>query len=74
MGGVQKGKILSRRKRQIIGCSVAVPCDEGFGDCDTDDECIGDLKCSPPFNTGADLCFCPTSACNVVSGIYLKFC
>ena len=63
---IQKGKILSRQKRQIIGCSNAVPCDEGFGDCDNDSDCIGDLECNLPMGqTGMDLCYCPSSACNV---------
>ena len=66
---IRKGKILSRQKRQFIDCSSAGPCVEGQGDCDTDSDCLGDLLCSLPLNSGMDVCYCPTSSCNGVPGM-----
>ena len=72
---IQKGKILSRQKRSIIGsCAAVGPCVEGQGDCDIDSDCLGELTCTVPggVQTGMDLCFCPTGprTCNI--GKYLK--
>ena len=48
-------------------CSFTSPCDVGGGDCDTDAECAGDLKCgsdncenhfpSGSWHVAADCCF-----------------
>ena len=61
-----------RQKRQLgFSCTSAAPCLEGQGDCDNDSQCLGDLECSPPLNSGMDLCYCPASSCNV-GMTYLK--
>lgn len=36
-------------------CTSDSPCQKGFGDCDSDDDCLGDLKCGDsncPYKTG----------------------
>ena len=43
-------------------CTSSNQCDENQGDCDSDDECIGNLQCGKdncqsPFPTDADCCF-----------------
>ena len=70
---ITKGKILSRQKRMAIDCTTQGPCTSGQGDCDADSECLGDLECSPPLNSGMDICYCPTTSCNI-GMTYLKYC
>ena len=69
---IPKGKILSRQKRMAIDCTTQGPCTSGQGDCDADSECLGDLECSPPLNSGMDICYCPTTSCNI-GMTYLKY-
>ena len=44
-------------------CSADIPCGLGEGDCDTDDECAGDLVCGTNncINEGTD--FTPQADC-----------
>ena len=58
-------KILSRQKRSLIDSTTQGPCVLGQGDCDADSECLGELECTPPLNSGGDTCYCPTTSCNI---------
>merc|ERR1711939_214497 len=48
-------------------CTYDFPCGDGEGDCDTDDDCIGDLRCGTdncdrgrfPFDSTDDCCYPP---------------
>ena len=47
-------------------CTPSNPCYEGYGDCDRDEDCVGDLvcgvdNCGPSFSSIEDCCTAPVS-------------
>lgn len=69
------------------GCSKEVPCEIGYGDCDNDDECRGNLKCCQrdngesclgleipaSFDKDHDFCYDPKGVKNENFGFDRKF-
>ena len=48
-------------------CTDSKPCGLGEGDCDNNEDCLGNLlcgkdNCSPPFHEDADCCYDPTTS------------
>ena len=50
-------------------CNATSPCNIGQGDCDTDDDCIGNLVCGKQ-NCGPGFFWDSTDCCTTLVGLY----
>jgi len=62
-------------------CSASNQCDVGEGDCDSDNDCKGSLKCGTnncpkgiKFNKYSDCCYDSTKSCDGLSSYYTDCC